>query len=171
MNMRIKVSTGLQWKKAALVTGLVALVIGGGIFIYGNFGHTEDAHAAEKPPGTPAPAEPEAPAGREAKHLAIDNLEDIQAYLTAVRQQREQYDTQVKLDPNPGESYAILRFSNPYARPFQLDIFDINGMKVRTYIDILSDFITIQKEGVMGEGYTYLLKDGRGTYYAGKLRF
>lgn len=102
--------------------------------------------------------------------MPINSIDDIQIYLDNLNLE-EKYNYQ-KLYPMPEESYLVIQFHNPEATPWQCDIFDMNGNVIRTYVDIYSDFISIDKTNLNMEGkYIYLLQDGQGTYLAGKLIF
>ncbi len=170
--------------KFAVVSSMVSLFAFALFFVYTNFGVREDSQAATgtssitsttKSTDDKSKKEKETPLGHTESDLtmeinSIEDIEDIEVYLKNLNLE-EKYNYQ-KLLPMPEEDYLVIQFHNPDANPWQCDIFDMNGNVIRTYIDVFSDFISIDKTELDPElKYTYLLQDGSGTYLAGKLQF
>lgn len=69
----------------------------------------------------------------------------------------------VTIQPNPFNEVTRLAFSNPAGKTYQLEITDLNGKVLRTYPDIRTDAIEIQKGNLSSGMYFYRLSGKDGT--------
>lgn len=175
----IKVSVLSTVVKFAIVSSMVSIFAFALFFAFTNLGVRDDVRASTETTssGTDKHSkkkDTEATTSlghtRSDLEMPINSIDDIQKYLENLNLE-EKYNYQ-KLYPMPDESYLVIQFHNPDAHAWQCDLFDVDGNIVRTYVDIYSDFISIDKTDLDTEGkFTYLLQDGLGTYLAGKLIF
>lgn len=74
----------------------------------------------------------------------------------------------VEIAFSPNGRKLSLQFHNPEANNFRLDIFDIEGFIVASYINIYGEVVYVES-GILKSGeYTYKL-EGQGNTYCGKI--
>ena len=73
-----------------------------------------------------------------------------------------------RLSPNPFNQNTILSFSNPNKQPCQLSLVNVEGKVIRTYQEVRTEEILIQRTGLASGVYFYQLS-GDGFIYSGKM--
>lgn len=115
----------------------------------------------------PTPSKPKVEAST-AKDVDVNALLSSWGIRTQVNEQelQAQYPG-VSVAPVQGSGVEI-KFANPAARQYRLDIYDLEGNVLVTYIDIFGDTVKVDNRFVAGNG-SYLYKlSGEGNTYAGK---
>lgn len=99
---------------------------------------------------------------------------DVNAYMASLGMTTTVDETELE-EQYPGVSVAFMtgnnveiKFANPTAQQYRLDIYDAEGNIVVSYVDIFGDTVQIDNRFVGGYG-SYLYKlSGEGNTYAGK---
>lgn len=99
---------------------------------------------------------------------------DVNAFLTSLGLTTEVDEKQLEAE-YPSVSVAVntgsnveIKFANPTAQGYRLDVYDIDGNILVTYVDIYGDTVKIDQRFVGAIG-SYLYKlSGEGNTYAGK---
>jgi hypothetical protein len=113
------------------------------------------------------------PSNKPAKETTSTDI-DVHAYLAALGM-TTQVDEAKLAAQYPGVSLAVvgnsgveIKFANPTAQEYRLDIYDLDGNILVTYVDIYGDTVQVDQRFVAAFGsYIYKLS-GEGNTYAGK---
>ncbi len=93
------------------------------------------------------------------KALIGNKIEGTCVTATGTKEVISYSDLNVNLFPNPFNSSTTLSFDNPLEENFELQLFDLSGKLVRTYSNITTDELTIERENLNQGLYVYQLKN------------
>ena len=99
----------------------------------------------------------------------IEDTSDVETYINSLNLDGK-YDL-INVHPNPAMNYINFEFENGEKSSFTFQLFDMSGKKVRDRHDIEGGYFRLERGNLSDGYYSYILKNGKGTYLAGKVSF
>ncbi|HHZ81204.1 MAG TPA: T9SS type A sorting domain-containing protein [Flavobacteriales bacterium] len=99
----------------------------------------------------------------------IEDTSDVETYINSLNLDSK-YNI-INVYPNPAMNYINFEFDNPKGTAFTFELFDLSGKKVRDRHDIEGEYFRLECGNLPVGYYSYILKNGKGIYLAGKISF